>query len=102
MHRVLTVMPKLSSPCRAEYIVPHTPQTPLHVEQTKGGRQREGGQEREREREGEGGGGGGRGGREGGGREREEREGIYKGSMVVTISGGLLPRVVLVLCILWC
>ena len=75
MHRVLTVMPKLSSPCRAEYIVPHTPQTPLHVEQTKGGRQREGGQERERER-GRGGGGGREGGREGGGRERGERGNI--------------------------
>ena len=56
---MLTMMPKLPSPCRAElleYLVPHTHQTPLHAEQTKKG----GKAERERER-----GGGGRGDRGG-------------------------------------
>ena len=49
-----------------EYLVPQTPQTPPHIEQTEGGR--DGERERGREKE--------RGGRE---REREGREGGREG-----------------------
>ena len=81
MHTELTVLQKQPVFVEQSYLVPQTPQTPLHIEQMEGGREGgwQGERKRKKQREGEGEGKGERGRGKGRGRGEGDGEGVGGG-----------------------